>query len=952
MAITLINNIYPPIMDTYMPSFIKENGCKVYFNLSSYNNIEYINQYVQISLRYQINNQNALKKYLYPLEIALKEIQQDEKGYYIKIDAEDCENNTFTTNTYYKVQIRFMSKEVPIISNKDISTYWLNQYLNYFSEWSKVCLIKGISNPKFDFTYFDTDTSKEVVLTNNSFSQIVGKMYFESKDNINEKEYLKSYDIKIYSKAELDKDKNADCKYDSGVLFPEDNDSMSINHNILYSFNNKTHYLLYFHYITNNLYEDTLIMKFYTSNLYEDKIGDIFKCELEEADARIRIDVDLKTINRNNVDVSQIFNSFGENIEKGGLIIRRSSNKDDFKYWEDIKKISADDIIKFQKYCEENKIEPVFSLYDYTIESGIMYKYALQSYNGKEQRGNLHKFGKVEDGLRKDGVWMCDMEDIFLTTRDRQLKIEFNPQISSFSKYVAESKTDTIGSKYPLFYRNGVVNYKTFPISGLISCLSDENSIFFNKEKFFSNSVLIGKDSVNNLIYDKANKNKMTYYNKYYDLYNQFNNNKEIQFDRDYIFEKFFRDEVMNFLTDGEVKLFRSETEGNILVRLMNVSFTPNQTLGRMVYSFSATAYEIDECNFENYNKYNIHSIDNQNTDYSNYSTTDTSLLRIGELDFIAGDKSLKTILSEKYSYTVDDLEYSLGTIDWVKIYFEGSEGPIGRGGIEQTQLIVKDENKLRIIDSADDVDEDTQIYLGFLIKVNNEQIFISRWGIYTIEDNSIKIEDISFEDMVDRNIQVKLIYRVTLNRKQKENINDKITKYYFSTNASQTINSFMPGEKIIDKIKSITNISTEMSKQELLTLKKMYIEADPCTYFTINNNNFYMNESGQLWLDKTLYNIDDLTFIGYKLIKNISEKQPKNLRFEEFYVKTGNYKEADILQLDHFAPNVAYPIENNKYIIYYKDGWYNIDIETGIVKCPATILINYNFELERGGLN
>ena len=206
----------------------------------------------------------------------------------------------------------------------------------------------------------------------------------------------------------------------------------------------------------------------------------------------------------------------------------------------------------------------------------------------------------------------------------------------------------------------------------------------------------------------------------------------------------------MEFLTDGEVKLFRSETEGNVLVRLMNVSFTPNQALGRMVYSFSATAYEIDECNFENYNKYNIHSIDNQNTDYSNYSTTDTSLLRIGELDFIAGDKSLKTILSEKYSYTVDNLEYSLGTIDWVKIYFEGSKGPIGRGGIEQTQLIVKDENKLRIIDSADDVDEDTQIYLGFLIRVNDKQIFISRWGTYTIEDSNIKIDDISFEDMIN----------------------------------------------------------------------------------------------------------------------------------------------------------------------------------------------------------
>ena len=40
---------------------------------------------------------------------------------------------------------------------------------------------------------------------------------------------------------------------------------------------------------------------------------------------------------------------------------------------------------------------------------------------------------------------------------------------------------------------------------------------------------------------------------------------------------------------------FLKQTEGNILVKLMDISLTPNQTLGRMLYSFSATAYEIDE---------------------------------------------------------------------------------------------------------------------------------------------------------------------------------------------------------------------------------------------------------------------------------------------------------------------------------------------------------------------
>jgi hypothetical protein len=37
---------------------------------------------------------------------------------------------------------------------------------------------------------------------------------------------------------------------------------------------------------------------------------------------------------------------------------------------------------------------------------------------------------------------------------------------------------DTLGGKYPFIFRNGNVNYKEFPISGLITLLSDENSLF------------------------------------------------------------------------------------------------------------------------------------------------------------------------------------------------------------------------------------------------------------------------------------------------------------------------------------------------------------------------------------------------------------------------------------------------------------------------------------------
>jgi hypothetical protein len=49
------------------------------------------------------------------------------------------------------------------------------------------------------------------------------------------------------------------------------------------------------------------------------------------------------------------------------------------------------------------------------------------------------------------------------------------------------------------------------------------------------------------------------------------------------IYEKDFRDKVKEFLYKNNVKLFRSATEGNILVKLMGITFTPNQSLGRAV---------------------------------------------------------------------------------------------------------------------------------------------------------------------------------------------------------------------------------------------------------------------------------------------------------------------------------------------------------------------------------
>lgn len=73
--------------------------------------------------------------------------------------------------------------------------------------------------------------------------------------------------------------------------------------------------------------------------------------------------------------------------------------------------------------------------------------------------------------------------------------------------------------------------------------------------------------------------------------------------------ERKFRDVVMRWLTDGKPKLFRSETEGNMIVMLTGITFAPLRR-DRLVYSFQATLTEIAEYNLRNLIMYDLIPID------------------------------------------------------------------------------------------------------------------------------------------------------------------------------------------------------------------------------------------------------------------------------------------------------------------------------------------------------
>lgn len=250
--------------------------------------------------------------------------------------------------------------------------------------------------------------------------------------------------------------------------------------------------------------------------------------------------------------ISVNFKSNGSIYLSGQYVLSRASSKDNFKSWNEIMRFTLNEELNKEIWR------------DFTIEHGVSYQYGIFMIDNDN-----HFSSKVISN-----IVMADFEDMFLFDGDRQLKIQFNPKVSSIKNVRLEQKTDTIGGKYPYIFRNGHVDYKEFSIAGLISHLTDSDG-YFEKSLAQMKYNETGSQSIGGIYSTGLNT-------------------------ENFIMEKEFKFNVLNWLTNGQPKLFRSPAEGNYIVRLVNVSLTPTDSLSRMLHSFTSTAYEIKEYTHKN----------------------------------------------------------------------------------------------------------------------------------------------------------------------------------------------------------------------------------------------------------------------------------------------------------------------------------------------------------------
>ena len=265
-----------------------------------------------------------------------------------------------------------------------------------------------------------------------------------------------------------------------------------------------------------------------------------------------------------------------------------------------------------------------FLFRDYLIEQGVTYKYCIQQYNNK---------GIYSNRIISKEIY-SDFEDMFLFDGKRQLKIKYNPKISSFKKNILESKTDTLGSQFSYISRNGYVDYKEFPISGLISYLMDENNLF---NDIYSEDIttlnLVGSNIAN---------------------------------------EREFKLEVLDWLTNGQPKVLRSPAEGNYIVRLLNTSLAPIDTVGRMLHSFNSTAYEIAEYNYDE-----LKNLGFIQYEISNGKEMRTLTLALSDKDEEGNISYLTGTLNQYDAYYISFNDVAPGSI----IYLDDEEIVIGNSG-------------------------------------------------------------------------------------------------------------------------------------------------------------------------------------------------------------------------------------------------------------------------------
>lgn len=556
MATIAEGGLFPPIIQSYLPAFsiedILDDDFNILFNLSEYNSPDDIKS-VHVSITRQSNYHSAFDPVNYIRGVYVTNFTATTGENEVNIPESIINMSEINYNEYYKVQVR-LSKIVYDGSVKEELSDYLTSESNLlnFSEWSTVCLIKFIAPPviKLDGNGNSLSTLADNVIDSSSLT-ISGVYEKADIDDVTVPEVLRNggNDLEYLSSytVKLFNNTNDELLFDSGILSVEVNNPNSFIYSIPFYFENNSNIRLELTYVTNDLY---------TNEPYEYVIRPSYSANSWNLQDIVAESVGIDTI------IGKVNITFEPKDEEvpipagSSLKIRRAWDKDKFARWETIwtKSISA-------------ATTAAISFDDFTIESGDLYKYEITFTNNDEN------YTIVE------GPILSVFDNAFLTGEGTQLCVRFNNQINTYKRNLSDNIVNTIGSQYPFITRNGAMDYRSFSLSGTIAYEMDIEHQFSSRGAIYGDWISV---------------------------YGSYFVNRFINQQNDRVTQRKFRELVMNYLYSDMPKLFRSTPEGNMLVRITDVTLTPNQQLARMIYDFSCTVTEIGDASLENLKLYKI----------------------------------------------------------------------------------------------------------------------------------------------------------------------------------------------------------------------------------------------------------------------------------------------------------------------------------------------------------
>ncbi len=560
--------LYPPQIEGTIPAFCKSSNINETF----------------ITVPFAMNKAVSWKDFTY-FTLKVKSIQTNNQIYYTNVlTSEKSTNlNKEKMEIYFPIEDSVLDEKFKIGTSYKIQIAYRNE--NGDGYFSTVGIIKYTTNPD---VYIADQQNGILQSANNSYLGV----YSQKDRDVTEKLYSYRFDIR---------NNEGDIVETSGdLIHNHENDDYNYESNDEYSIkkileDNKIYSIQYTITTTNGFVKSSPRYRIIQQTTVDPEIKASLQVEMNEENGYVNINL-LGEKDENGVEYGAT----------GTFLICRSSSEDQFGSWSEV--------CRFALYGD---YPSNYSWKDFTVQHGFEYIYSLQQYN---QSYKIYSNRMLSNSIT------ANFEHCFLYDGKRQLKIKYNPKISSFKTTLLETKTNTIGSQYPFFFRNGNVNYKEFPISGLISYLSDEEELFITNEELFLDDYSNLKRE-HTLFPDITSKDSEYFYNMFdvnhaYALQDEYakrespdSNENKISSQRlrttnltDYNItaERVFKLKVLEFLDNGEPKLFRSPTEGNYIVRLSNSSLTPNDQLNRMIHTFSTTATEVDDYSYSKLGTYNL----------------------------------------------------------------------------------------------------------------------------------------------------------------------------------------------------------------------------------------------------------------------------------------------------------------------------------------------------------